>query len=101
MVMDKAGCWNYRVIKRQERSGDEACYQIYEVYYDREGKIELWSDDPVEPAGESLQELREDCLHYSAALERPVLVEQKKDGREHLVDDDVNSRIDARLASDA
>lgn len=71
MVMDEEGCWNYRVIKKQEISGDEACYQIHEVYYDREGKIETWTCDSVEPSGESLEELCADCSHFSKALQKP------------------------------
>jgi len=82
------GGWNYRVIKREgEQATDECTYQIHEVYYDDAGKVETWTNDPVEPSGEALEELREDCLHYSAALERAVLVEQQKDGREILIEE--------------
>ncbi len=78
--------WNYRVIKRQENHEDEACYQVHEVYYDSDGKIETWSCDPVEPSGESLEELRDDCLRFIEALQKPVLVESQRDGCDALIE---------------
>jgi len=90
------GGWNYRVIKRVgEQPTDECTYQIHEVYYDDAGKVETWTNDPVEPSGETLEELREDCLHYSAALERNVLVEQQKDGREILIESEVKPPLNS------
>jgi hypothetical protein len=87
MVMDDEGCWNYRVIKRQEIAGGEACYQVHEVYYDRDGKIEIWISDPIESSGESLEELREDLGHFSVALQKPILVEAQSDGHDILIED--------------
>jgi len=87
MMMDDKECWNYRVIKRLETPGDESCYQVHEVYYDSDGNIEMWIDDPVEPSGESLEELREDLKHFSEALQKPVLVESHRDGRDVLLED--------------
>jgi hypothetical protein len=59
--------WDYRVI------GRDGEYAIYEVYYDNAGHIEAFSDEPVWPVGESLEELRQDLAHYHHALEQPVL----------------------------
>jgi len=87
MVMDDGGCWNYRVIKRQETPEGEPSYQIHEVYYDRDGKIEMRICDPVEPSGESLEELRGDLEHFSEALQKPVLVETQSYGRDVLIED--------------
>ena len=61
------GWWNYRVIAR-----DGEC-AIYEVYYDDEGNIEAFTENPVCPMGESLDELCQDLEYYQRALKQPVL----------------------------
>ena len=79
--------WNYRVIRRENENGDRT-YQIHEVYYDEAGRIELWTADAVEPSGESLAELREDCLYFLQAFRQPVLVERTIDGKTTLRPDE-------------
>jgi hypothetical protein len=59
--------WNYRVMRR------ENTYAIYEVYYDNDGNMETFSEEPVCPMGESLEELRQDLEHYERALAQPTL----------------------------
>jgi hypothetical protein len=63
--------WNYRVIHRQFVTCEH--YAIYEVYYGDHGEIKSWTENPVEPCGETLEELREDLAHYQFALIEPVL----------------------------
>jgi hypothetical protein len=60
--------WNYRVIQR----GDEAA--IHEVLFRPDGSIEGWTEQPVFPRGETVEELREDLKRYSRALSEPVLI---------------------------
>jgi hypothetical protein len=59
--------WNYRIMVR---NGE---YAIYEVYYDDAGNVETFTDEPVYPAGESVEELCKDLEHYQQALRHPVL----------------------------
>jgi hypothetical protein len=59
--------WNYRVIENEEM------FQIHEVYYNEAGEITAISENPVAPAGESLEELAKDLEHYAEALKKPVL----------------------------
>ena len=59
--------WSYRVVVR---NGE---YAIYEVYYDEVGNVSAFTDEPVYPTGESLEELGDDMQYYQQALRQPVL----------------------------
>jgi len=63
---------NYRVIKKDEPSGDTA-YTIYEVYYDEQGTINHIAVDPASPSGESIAELMDNLEQIRLAHELPVL----------------------------
>lgn len=41
--------WNYRVIE------NEGMFHIHEVYYNDKGEITAISEDPIAPAGETLE----------------------------------------------
>lgn len=60
--------WNYRVMCR---NGE---LSIYEVYYRDDGTIEGYSAAPTFPAGETVEELSENCRQYLSALEKPILL---------------------------
>ena len=61
--------WNYR------RLMTESGYAIHEVYYDEQGDIEMWSDNPISPHGVDEEELKQDIIKMRTALTKPVLVE--------------------------
>ena len=63
--------WNYRVMKKKIRGED--VFEIHEVYYHPNGGIKAWTENPIIPYGETMEELREDILMQSRALEKPVL----------------------------
>lgn len=67
--------WNYRVIRQKVIVDDEEfdSFAIHEVYYDEDGKPGSITSDPVEPSGQTLQELGEDLRRMVAALNKPVL----------------------------
>lgn len=60
--------WNYRVIK-----ADDA-YQIHEVYYNSDGTFGAWTERPVRPMGESVQELEDDLSLMRSAINDTVLI---------------------------
>lgn len=80
--------WNYRIIWKYHKESDASTYQIHEVYYDDKNMIEGWTQSPVEPMGESLEELRNDIAHFLKAFEKPVLTESIQNGKEVLVSDE-------------
>jgi len=63
--------WNYRVIESEE------VFRIHEVYYNKKGEITAFSEDPITPLGETLDELRGDLEYYMQALDRPVLKKEE------------------------
>ena len=70
--------WEYRVIcfLNAAPGGKIVDWlQIHRVYY-RGDTISAWEPDPSKPGGESLEELREDLLLISMALEKPVLKQE-------------------------
>ncbi len=59
--------WEYRVLLKN------GAFAIHEVYYAENGEIEFWTENPVQPGGESLSELKRDLEFYRIALRKPVL----------------------------
>jgi hypothetical protein len=61
--------WNYRVLEHANGFG------IYEVYYDNDGDGSICniSSIPMEPYGETVEELKRDMDAMNAAFDKPVL----------------------------
>lgn len=65
--------FNYRIMKRSHDDGTIE-YAIHEVYYDSvDGDVIAWSERPIEPYGQTLEEIKDDLRMMSAALTKPVL----------------------------
>ncbi len=74
--------WNYRVIKRDYMMEQDihgytrpvyTQYAIYEVYY-KNGNIVVISKEPVQPAGDTFDELRNELRQmFVDALGKPIL----------------------------
>ena len=61
--------WNYRLIER------DGLISIHEVYYNESGEPRAWTENPVAPFGETVEDVRE-CLNMMIqALGKPVLKE--------------------------
>ena len=72
------GHWNHRVVRRVykvEGFPDEVSYSIHEAFYGLKGGVDKPSitDNPVDPYGETLEELREELQLMLRALDAPVL----------------------------
>lgn len=64
--------WNYRICR--ETLGDGSPHMsIREVFYDKDGKVEGWSADPIAPAGETWMEISDELAKMSAAIGHPAL----------------------------
>jgi len=59
--------WQYRVMRR--KVGKEVVYGIHEVY----SRPRTWTCDPMEPHGETLEELKADHKMMGEAFKLPVL----------------------------
>ena len=75
------GGWNYRVVRKiNSPDPDEPfIYQIHEIHYNKSGDVVLYSG-PMEPLGETLDELKADLLMMRAAFCEPVLNEWELPG---------------------
>ena len=64
--------WNYRIMRRQHPTG-EALYGIYEVYYDKEGKVEGWTENSMTGEWETLDDLKGDLEYLLKAFDKELL----------------------------
>jgi len=65
--------WNYRVVQTLDGS-----LGIHEVYYDKHGKINGWSEGPISicvDEEEGIDAIKWDLKHMKLALKKPVLRE--------------------------
>ena len=85
--------WNYRVIRKRYPDSDGISYQVHEVYYADNGSIEHWTEDPVQPFGETAEELREEIRFFLQAFRRPILELKEVDGEWALIPDEDDSPI--------
>lgn len=67
--------WNYRVFRKIDVDGTEF-FEIHEVYYNDEHRVEGWTEDPMRPMGLSIEDLREDLLAMLGALDEDALDEK-------------------------
>ena len=85
--------WNYRVIRKCHTETDSVTYHVHEVYYGGDGSIKKWTEEPVEPLGETPEELREDIRYFLRAFRFPILEEEPKAGGSTLLPDDSETSI--------
>ena len=69
--------WNHRAMRTVHDNG-EVAYSIREVFYDDDGTIEGWTAEPMDPHGETLDELRADLVRMLACLGKPVMDEAEE-----------------------
>ena len=74
--------WNNRIMRHKHDRCDY--YQMHEVYYDKDGKVDGWTENPKIPYGENVDELiehleqllndakkcKEDVLDYDSKCEK-------------------------------
>ena len=84
--------WNHRVIRRYDKKTDTTTFQVHEVFYDDNNKIDGWSECPVEPMGETISELKNELKYFMKALDEPILEEKLESGKHYLVEINVSDR---------
>lgn len=63
--------WNYRLIRKHVN--DEYVYNVYEAYYDDNGKISTISKDPIILGGCDIKEVMVDLINFMKAFTKPIL----------------------------
>ena len=59
--------WNYRVLEK------EGTLAIHGVYYDDNGKIQGWDQEPASPEAEDLDDLRASLESMLESLEKDII----------------------------
>jgi len=75
--------WNYRVIKRLNHTGigrtsgepkEFITFGIYETYYEADEKtVRFVSAEPIEPWGDTYEELKDNMRMMTKAFRKPVI----------------------------
>jgi hypothetical protein len=73
--------WNYRVVRKKNVNADAIdkkerasyTYAIHEAYYDNNGHVGAITQDPTEPFGENIEELRHAWVTMAEAFGLPIL----------------------------
>ena len=69
--------WNHRVVKSEPDEKGYVYYSIREVFYKDDGSIFGWTTDPIDPFGETPEQLKADIDRMSKAFDLPVLDESE------------------------
>ena len=85
--------WNYRVIRNHHTETNSVTYHVHEVYYREDGSIGGWTQEPVSPVGETVEELREDIRSFLHAFRCPILEVKETDGGSTLFPNDTDEAI--------
>jgi putative addiction module component (TIGR02574 family) len=98
--------WNYRVVRRRhvykasegEKERVDYTYAIYEAYYDKNGHVGAITQEPVEPFGENIEELRHAWVMMAEAFGLPILdYDQIPEPDYDIKDDPTRSELDRRI----
>lgn len=73
--------WNYRIVRKKQLIADSVSkvekvsytYAIHEAYYDNNGYVGAITQDPIEPFGENIEELRHAWVTMAEAFGMPIL----------------------------
>lgn len=65
--------WNYRVMKKKNKSGEYE-FGIYEVYYDETGKVISWTTESMTPVCASEADLDYEINIMRRAFEQETLL---------------------------
>lgn len=67
----KYSYWDYRIVRQPSQMAGEEWFEIFEVYYDREGKPESYGDATI--GGDTVEVLTENLARLHDALGKTVL----------------------------
>ena len=69
--------WNHRVIK-EILDGGEPWFTIHEVFYDKDGKVTVWTESEVNNGSDSVEGLKWQLRRMLESLDKEVLVEENR-----------------------
>jgi tetrahydromethanopterin S-methyltransferase subunit H len=75
--------WNHRIVRETLKDGS-FWYSVREVFYNDDGSIYAYTQNPVGISGETIEDLREYTQWILNCLDTPILI----DGEVEFKDDD-------------
>ncbi len=63
--------WNHRILARKEK--EEVYFEIYEVYYDKNGKPNGYTENPTSIGGETIKEITWQLNKMLECRRKPIL----------------------------
>ena len=77
---DELDGWNYRIQRRFWRNDvteeDIEHFVLVEVYYNKDGSVAFWTEEPVAIGGDTVGDMKEGFHLMMKAFDRPVLDEK-------------------------
>ncbi len=73
--------WNHRILAKEYKHLDgttEIYFQIHEVYYDKKGTPNGYTENPVHVGGESIQDIQWTLKHMKECMKKPILWEGER-----------------------
>lgn len=80
------GYWNHRVVKKYYPQDDYTEFSVREVFYNDDGSINGYTENPARVSGESMESLRQYLEWCLKSLDQPILI----DGEVKFVDHESN-----------
>ena len=68
--------WNHRILQETLPTG-ELWFSIRETFYNDDGSIYAYTEQPIDVSGYSVDEIRETLQWMLTCLDKPVLVENE------------------------
>lgn len=72
--------WDWRVVRHEEEG--RTWYGIHEVYFGKGGTVLTMTEDPIEPYGDTLEEIIQDLRDMLKVAETGLVVEYDRFGAE-------------------
>ena len=67
--------WNHRVVKKYYPKDDYTEFAVKETFYNEDGSIYAYTQEPAKARGNSLESLRQYLEWCLKALDQPILVD--------------------------
>lgn len=100
--------WNYRVVRKRHIYPDpkdkkekvDYTYAIHEAFYDKSGYVGSITQDPIEPFGENIEDLRHSWVMMAEAFGQPILdYDNIPEPGYEREEDPIGSVLDERLTA--
>ncbi len=76
--------WNYRLLKHDEPTEKEVWYGLHEVYFEEDGEITTWTENPtivgdsVEDVVREVRFILKDLMRFPEAISLSELLRQRE-----------------------